>query len=81
MKVAYESPTERRTLTLPTKSLALLDELRGGMAKSVYLESLLERERARVAEEQFFASANAAYTPAVCEETLRVNEKFPIHER
>jgi hypothetical protein len=81
MKVAQKSLAERRTLTLPARSLVLLDQLRGRMAKSVYLESLLERERARIEEERFFTSANSAYTPAVCEETLRVNKEFPIHER
>jgi hypothetical protein len=80
MKVALKSPVARRTLTLPVASLALLDELRGNLPKSVYLEGLLEQERARVEEERFFASVNAAYTPAVCEDTLRVNEEFPIHE-
>ena len=44
------------------------------------MEELLEREDDRVKQERFEAEVNAAYTQEVCEETLRVNEEFPIDE-
>ena len=80
MKVAEKSPTPRRTLTLPTHSLKLLDELRGSTAKSAYLEQLLERERLQLEDARWVADMNAAYTPEVCEQTLRINDEYPIHE-
>jgi hypothetical protein len=80
MKVAKKSPIRRRTLTLPIAAFPLLDHLRGERSRSAYLEDLLEREHGRVEEERFQAEVNAAYTAEVCEETLRVNEDFPIDE-
>lgn len=79
MKVAKKSPLSRRTITLPVGSLALIDELRGSESKSAYLERLLAREKERIEEDEFVAAVNAAYTPEVCAETLRVNEEYPIH--
>jgi hypothetical protein len=80
MKVAKKSPLRRRTLTLPLAAFPLLDRLRGETSRSAYVEGLLERENSRVEEERVQAEVNAAYTPEVCEETLRVNEEFPIQE-
>jgi hypothetical protein len=80
MKVASKSPIRRRTLTLPLAALSLLDQLREGQSRSAYLERLLEREYRRIERERFHAEVNAAYTPEVCEETLRINEEFPAHE-
>ncbi len=80
MKVAEKSPIKRRTLTLPFTAFTLLDRLRGEAPRSAYLEGLLEREYGRIEQERFHAKVNAAYTLEVCEETLRVNEEFPVHE-
>jgi hypothetical protein len=80
MKVAKKSPFKRRTLTLPVAAFSLLDRLREGAPRSAYLERLLEREFRRLELERFHAEVNAAYTAEVCEETLRVNEEFPVHE-
>lgn len=70
----------RRTLTLPLAAFSILDRLRGEAPRSAYLEGLLERESRRLELEQFYSEVNAAYTVQVCEETLRVNEEFPVHE-
>jgi hypothetical protein len=80
MKVARKSPLGRRTLTLPLAAFPILDRLRGETSRSAYVETLLEREHYRVEEERFHAAVNAAYTAEVCQETLRVNEEFPVHE-
>jgi hypothetical protein len=80
MKVASKSPLRRRTLTLPLRAFSLLDRLRDEKSRSAYLERLLEREYRRIEQERFYAAVNAAYTPEVCEETLRANEEFPVHE-
>jgi hypothetical protein len=80
MKVARKSPAKRRTLTLPFGAFSLLDRLRGEAPRSAYLEGLLEREYGRIEQERFHAEVNAAYTREVCEETLLVNEEFPVHE-
>lgn len=81
MKVASKSPQNRRTLTLAPGAVILLDRLRGGMPKSVFLERLLESEQRRREQESFYEAANAAYTPAICEETLKINEEFPVHDK
>lgn len=81
MKVAKKSSPTRRTLTLAPDAVDLLDHLRGTLPKSVYLEHLLEREQRRKEDEQFYEAANSAYTPVVCEETLKINEEFPVHEK
>jgi hypothetical protein len=80
MKVAKKSSIRRRTLTLPVAAFPLLDHLRGETSRSAYLEGLLEREHHRVEQERFQAEVNAAYTAEVCEETLRVNDEFPVDE-
>jgi hypothetical protein len=80
MKVAKKSPLRRRTLTLPLAAFPTLDRLRGEASRSAYVEGLLEREYSRVEQERFEAEVDAAYTPEVCEETLRVNEEFPVDE-
>lgn len=80
MKVAKKSREKRRTITLPITAYSLLERLRGESSRSAYVQSLLEREDRRSQEERFHAEVTAAYTPEVCQETLRVNEEFPIHE-
>jgi hypothetical protein len=80
MKVAKKSPVRRRTVTLPLGAFSLLDRLRGQAPRSTYLEMLLEHEHHRIEQERFHTEVNAAYTAEVCEETLRVNEEFPVHE-
>jgi hypothetical protein len=67
-------------MTLPRQAFVLLDRLREGKSRSAYLERLLEREYRRIEQEKFCAAVNAAYTPKVCAETLRLNEEFPVHE-
>ena len=66
MKVARKSPLRpptRSTLTLPATAYRAIDELRGGLSRSTYLERLLERERKRLEREHWIASANAHCTP------------------
>ena len=84
MKVAKKSPKQssfrRCTLTLPQDAYGLIDELRGKLPRSVFVQQLIERERNRIEREAFIASVNAAYTPEVVRRTLKVNAAFPIHE-
>jgi hypothetical protein len=77
MKVAKKSPRSRQTLTLSRPSLEILELLRGGLPKSVFLHELLEKEKLRREREIFYREAVAAYTPEVRRETLELNEATP----
>jgi hypothetical protein len=55
-----------------------LESLRGDAPKSVFVEQLLAKEKARREREVFYRDAVNAYTPTVHEETLRLNEELPI---
>jgi hypothetical protein len=78
MKVAPKSPATRQTLTLTRNAFGMLDSMRGEMPKSVFVEELLAKEKARREREVFYRTAVTAYTPKVREETLRLNEETPI---
>jgi len=52
--------------------------LRGEVPKSVFVQELLDQERLRREREAFYRDAVAAYTPAVCEETLELNAATPF---
>ena len=78
MKVASQSPPDRQTLTLTRKAFGILDSLRGEAPKSVFVEQLLAKEKARREREMFYRDAVNAYTPKVREETLKLNEETPI---
>ena len=77
MKVAKKSPRSRHTLTLSRPSLEILELLRGGLPKSVFLHELLVKEKMRSDREVFYRDAVAAYTPEVRRETLELNEETP----
>jgi hypothetical protein len=83
MKVAKKSlkdhAARRATLTLPASAYRAVDELRGDLSRSSYLQSLLEREKTRRQREAFVARANAQCTKAFCRETLRLNAHLPVH--
>ncbi len=79
LKVAKKSP-KRGTLTLSREAILLLDRMRGGNPKSIFVESLLKKEAGLRERSAFYEEANRAYTPKVCEETLRIHEEFPIDE-
>jgi len=81
MKVAKKSQKNpRRTLTLNEASTKLVEELRGGKPKSVFIGELLDAEAKWRAKRKFYAAATAAYTPEVARETLAINAQFPISE-
>ena len=70
----------RATLTLPKEACGIIDELRGTLRRSAFVQQLVAREKKkRVEREAFIAAVNASYTPEVIAETLRVNAEFPIH--
>ena len=48
------------------------------MPKSVFVEELLAKEKARREREVFYRTAVTAYTPQLREETLKLNEETPI---
>jgi hypothetical protein len=77
MKIAKKSPRSRQTLTLSSPSMEILELLRGGLPKSVFLHELLEKEKLRRERETFYRDAMAAYTPEVRRETLELNEATP----
>jgi hypothetical protein len=82
MKVAKKSSGNlRKTLTLNESSVMLVEELRDGKPKSVFIGELLDAESRRRQQKEFYAAATAAYTPEVAKETLRLNEQFPISEK
>ena len=78
MKVASKSPSSRQTLTLTRSAFGILDSLRGGAPKSVFVEELLTKEKKRRERETFYRTAVASYTPDVRLETLTINEETPI---
>ncbi len=78
MKVAKKSPGSRQTLTLSRSAFDLLDVLRGGLPKSVFVQELLEKEKVRREREMFYRDAVAAYTPEVRRKTLELNEATPF---
>ena len=87
MKVAKKSPPSRRTagssrvtVTLPLETYQLLDRLRGDAPRSAFIDTLVERERLRLDEEEWLAKGRAQYTPEVCRRTLEIHAAFPIHE-
>ena len=87
MKVAKKSPRKRPaatasrvTLTLPGKTYRIIDELRGDVTRSAWLESLVEKEKVRREREALAELCRQQYTPEVCRETLRLNRLYPIHE-
>jgi hypothetical protein len=81
MKVVKKSlKNQRRTLTLNEASIELVERLRGGKPKSVFIAELVAAEAERRKKQSFYASAIAAYTPEVSRETLAINAQFPISE-
>lgn len=87
MKVAVKSPRRspvaplrRATLTLSGETYRKIDELRGEVPRSVWLHKLVEREGQRREREHFAQILRDQYTAAVVQETLTLNEEFPIHE-
>jgi len=78
MKVASKSPSNRQTITLTRSAFGILDNLRGAVPKSVFVEELLAKEKKRRERETFYRTAVASYTPKVREETLKLNEETPI---
>ena len=54
--------------------------MRGGNPKSIFVESLLKKEAGLRERSAVYEEANRAYTPKVCEETLRIHEEFSIDE-
>lgn len=87
MKVAQKSPKKRRvpagraTLTLNGETYCKIDELRGAEPRSTWVQGLIEREAFKRERAQLAEKLIEQYTPAVCRETLSVNEEFPVHER
>jgi hypothetical protein len=83
MKVAKKSskgrPAKRATLTLPTDAYRAVDELRGDLSRSSYLQSLLEREKERRQRAAFVTRANAQCTEAFCREAVMLNARLPVH--
>ncbi len=88
MKVAKKSPRRapvstpnRATLTLSRETYRKIDELRGEKPRSVWIQSLVQREEERHQREQLAQTLREQYTPAVVRETLALNESLPVHDR
>jgi hypothetical protein len=82
-KKVVSSP-HRRTLTLNSDTYGKIDALRGGLARSAYVEKLVGADQARVEREKFIRQVNAYYTEEVKRETLKIldemDREFPIEE-
>jgi predicted CopG family antitoxin len=74
------SAPSRATLTLTADAYAKIDELRGEASRSAWVQELIEQEAERREHEQFVSLVREQYTPAVCRQTLAVNDEFPVHE-
>ena len=86
MKVAKKSPGKpsvalrRATLTLSMEIYRKIDALRGDTPRSVWVQTLIEREEARRERERFAIVLREQYTEDVCRQTLAIDEEYPIHE-
>jgi len=71
---------KRATLTLSVETYEKIDKLRGGTARSAWIDDLVEAEKVRREREALAELCRQQYTPEVCRETLRINDEYPIHE-
>lgn len=87
MKIAKKSPAktppspDRATVTLSGDAYRKMDQLRGKLARSAWLDRLIEREAQHQERERLAQTLREEYTPAVTRETLAVNQEFPVHEK
>ncbi len=70
----------RATLTLNAETYTKIDKLRGDASRSAWVQELIDQEEERRDREQFVALVREQYTPAVCRQTLALNDEFPVHE-
>jgi hypothetical protein len=85
MKVARKTSAKRpaptrATLTLSAETYGKIDALRGEQPRSTWVQGLINREEKRLDRQRLAQLLHEQYTPAVCRETLAVNEEFPVHE-
>jgi|GEM_PF-962418 len=86
MKVVKKSPKKpspvlrRATLTLSMEIYRKIDALRGDEPRSVWVQTLVEREEARRERERFATALREQYTEDVCRQTLAINDEYPIHD-
>lgn len=87
MKVAKKSlhkrlatAPARATLTLSVETYRKIDALRAGESRSAWVQQIIDREEARLERQRLVETLREQYTPAVCRQTLVINEEFPVHE-
>ena len=82
-KVAQKSSgtSRRATVTLGRDIYRKIDALRGKKSRAAWLTEIIEEEQRRREREKFASLLRDQYSEAVCRETLKVNEDFPIHEK
>ena len=76
---------EMVNLHLPDPLFEWIDQNRGNMARSAYivrlLEALIEQSESETAKRQrWLAEGRKQYTIEICQQTLQINEEFPVHE-
>ncbi len=84
MKVAKKSPdtsSSRATLTLSMETYGKIDQLRGKQSRSAWLQQVVANEEKRREREELLERIKTEYIPEVIQETLRINDGFPLHER
>ena len=87
MKVAQKSlrkpvrPARCATLTLSLDTYRKIDAMRGEETRAAWVQKLIDREEAKRERAWLAATLREQYTPAVCRETLAVNETYPIREK
>ncbi len=70
----------KNAVVLEADAREKLDLLRGETPPAVFLDRLLADEQGRRDKADYICQMNNAYTEAVAEETLRVNESYPVSD-
>lgn len=79
-KVSRKSSPARQTLTLSAEAYRQIETLRGTVARSAFVEELVDKERRLRERLEFIDRVNAECTPEFCRETLKIHAEFPIYE-
>ncbi len=73
------------SLNLPATVFQWIERQRGQTDRSIYIAKLLQQfieqtERDAAERDRLLEAGRRQYTPEVCEQTLQINDDFPVHE-
>ena len=88
MKVAKKSPRKkppvatsgRATLTVSRDIYGKIERLRGSESRSAWIKRLVDEEEQRRKRVRLADTLRQEYSAAVCRETVRANDDYPIHD-